>query len=95
MYDAMARLEELAGKARRAEEIVAEWSARQFVGRAEEGRIVATTDALGTLLTLEISPLSRKRLDATRLADAILAAIAQAEEAAAASKGQLMNTLHP
>ncbi|SDH82535.1 YbaB/EbfC family nucleoid-associated protein [Nonomuraea jiangxiensis] len=94
MYEAMARLDQLVAAAGRAEEMVAEWSARQFVGRADEGRIVATTDALGALLTLEISPLSRKRLDARRLADEILAAVVRAEQAAAASKDELMTGLH-
>jgi DNA-binding protein YbaB len=95
MDELMARLEQIAATARRAEELAAEWSAREFVGRADEGRIVATTDALGTLVKLEISPLSRKRLDARRLADEIVAAVVMAEDAAAAAKDRLMSTAHP
>ncbi|TMR07579.1 hypothetical protein ETD86_51500 [Nonomuraea turkmeniaca] len=95
MEEAMARLEEIVASARRAEEAAAEWSARQFVGRADEGRIVATTNALGVLVELEIHPLSRKRLDARRLADEITAAVVKAEEAAAAAKDGLMNGLRP
>ncbi|MER7363345.1 YbaB/EbfC family nucleoid-associated protein [Nonomuraea wenchangensis] len=88
--EAMARLEALMAGARQAEEAVAEWSARRFTGRADEGRIEATTDALGVLLDLRIHPLSRARLDARRLADAITSAIARAEEAAEAARNALM-----
>jgi DNA-binding protein YbaB len=95
MDELMARLDQIASAARRAEEKAAEWSARQFVGRADEGRIVATTDALGALIELEISPMSRKRLDARRLADEILAAVTKAEDAAAAAKDELMSGLRP
>ncbi|MGW0801892.1 YbaB/EbfC family nucleoid-associated protein [Nonomuraea sp. NPDC002799] len=93
MHEAMARLERLVATARRAEEMVSEWSSRQFVGRADEGRIVATADALGTLVALEISTVSRRRLDARRLADEILAAVVKAEQAAADSKDDLMGRL--
>ncbi|MEV4168419.1 YbaB/EbfC family nucleoid-associated protein [Nonomuraea sp. NPDC049709] len=95
MLEAMARLEELAAAARRAEELTSEWGTRRFVGRADEGRIVATTDALGALVELEIHPVSRKRLDARRLGDEILAAVVQAEAAAAAAKDELMDDLRP
>ncbi|WP_246074735.1 YbaB/EbfC family nucleoid-associated protein [Nonomuraea terrae] len=94
MDEATARLEHLVSTARRAEEMAAEWSTRRHVGRADEGRIVATTDAVGALVTLEISPLSRKRLDARRLADEILAAVTKAEQAAAASQDELLRGLH-
>ncbi|MEV0617195.1 YbaB/EbfC family nucleoid-associated protein [Nonomuraea sp. NPDC050404] len=93
MQELMDRLEAIVAAGRRAEEKAAEWSARQFVGRADDGRIVARTDALGTLIELEIHPMSRKRLDARRLADEITAAVAQAEEAASAAKDELMNGL--
>ncbi|WP_223167048.1 YbaB/EbfC family nucleoid-associated protein [Nonomuraea sp. SYSU D8015] len=95
MDELMERLEAITAAGRRAEEMTAEWSTRQFVGRADEGRIVATADALGTLTKLEISPLSRKRLDARRLADEIVAAVSKAEEAAAAAKDELMSNLRP
>lgn len=85
MEEAMARLDELISSARRAEEAVAEWSARRFTGTADQGRIVATTDALGILLDLRIHPLSRSRLDARRLADEILSAITRAERDAASA----------
>ncbi|MCF6476526.1 YbaB/EbfC family nucleoid-associated protein [Nonomuraea sp. MG754425] len=89
MQEAMARLEALAASARQAEERAAEWSVRRFTGRADEGRIVATVDALGVLAELEIHPLSRRRLDARRLGDEILNAIVRAEEAAAIAKDEL------
>ncbi|PZG17898.1 YbaB/EbfC family nucleoid-associated protein [Nonomuraea aridisoli] len=94
MDEAMARLEHLISTARQAEERAAEWSTRWHVGRADEGRIVATADALGTLVALEISPLSRKRLDARQLADEILAAVTKAEQSAAASQDELLRGLH-
>ncbi|MEV4084654.1 YbaB/EbfC family nucleoid-associated protein [Nonomuraea fuscirosea] len=91
----MERLDAVVASARRAEERAAEWSARQFVGRADEGRIVARTDALGTLVALEIHPLSRKRLDARRLADEITAAVVMAERAATDARDELMNAPRP
>ncbi|HEX4812433.1 MAG TPA: YbaB/EbfC family nucleoid-associated protein [Nonomuraea sp.] len=90
MDELMARLEAIAETARRAEEMAAEWSTRRFVGRADEGRVIATTDALGTLLDLQISPLSRARLDPRRLADEITTAITKAEEAAATAMKDLL-----
>ncbi|TXK36012.1 YbaB/EbfC family nucleoid-associated protein [Nonomuraea sp. C10] len=94
MEEAMARLDELVSTARRAEEAAAEWSARRFTGRADEGRVVATTDALGVLLDLRIHPVSRSRLDARRLADEILAAITRAEEEAENARSRLLPGLH-
>lgn len=95
MRELMERLDAVVASARRAEERAAEWSARQFVGRADEGRIVARTDALGTLVALDIHPLSRKRLDARRLADEITAAVIMAEQAATAARDELMNGPRP
>lgn len=95
MDEAMARLEHLISTARQAEERTAEWSARRHVGRADDGRVVATADALGTLVALEISPVSRKRLDARRLADEILVAVTKAEQSAAESRDELLRGLHP
>lgn len=95
MRELMERLDAVVASARRAEERAAEWSARQFVGRADEGRIVARTDALGTLVALEIHPLSRKRLDARRLADEITAAVVMAERAATDARDELMNAPRP
>lgn len=93
--DAQARLDELVAAAERAETLVEEWTAREFTGRADDGRITAATDPLGALVSLEISPSSRRRLDATGLADAILTAISAAQEAAAAATEELMNELNP
>ncbi|QYC38708.1 hypothetical protein Nocox_05405 [Nonomuraea coxensis DSM 45129] len=90
MDEAMARLDALMAGARRAEEAVAEWSARRFTGRADEGRIEATTDALGVLVGLRIHPVSRARMDARRLADAITAAIQRAEEAAESARATVL-----
>jgi DNA-binding protein YbaB len=95
MDEAMARLEAIIASAERAEEKAAEWRVRQFVGRADQGRIVATANALGVLVNLEIHPLSRRRLDARRLADEITAAIVKAEEAAVAARDELTNGLRP
>lgn len=89
MDEAMARLDEILSSARRAEETAAQWSARRFTGRADGGRIVATTDALGVLLDLSIHPLSRSRLDARRLADEILSAITRAERDAESAMPRL------
>jgi DNA-binding protein YbaB len=93
MEEAQARLEALIAAAEQAEARVEEWSAAEFAGVADEGGIVAVTDALGTITRLEISPRSRRRLDATGLAAAILAAITTAEEAAAASRDALLGSL--
>lgn len=95
MDEAMARLEHVLSTARQAEQRTAEWSTRHHVGRADEGRIVATANAVGTLVALEISPLSRKRLNAIRLADEILAAISKAEQSAAESRDALLRSLQP
>ncbi|TDD12821.1 YbaB/EbfC family DNA-binding protein [Nonomuraea deserti] len=94
MEEAQARLEALIAAAERAEARVEEWTAAEFTGRADGGGIVAVTDALGILTRLEISPRSRRKLDATNLADAILAAITTAEEAAAASRDEFLTDLH-
>ncbi|MEV0145036.1 MULTISPECIES: YbaB/EbfC family nucleoid-associated protein [unclassified Nonomuraea] len=93
LEEAEARLEALIAAAARAEARVEEWSAAEFSGRADDGGIAAVTDALGTLVRLEISPRSRRRLDATGLADAILTAITAAEEAARASRDTLFADL--
>ncbi|GAA2356587.1 hypothetical protein GCM10010404_06390 [Nonomuraea africana] len=95
MEDAQARLDGLMAVAARAEALVEEWSVREFTGRADEGRIVAATDSLGGLLRLEISPLSRRRLGAQQLADAILTAIRTAEEEAVIAKEELLHDLRP
>ncbi|MCA2220885.1 YbaB/EbfC family nucleoid-associated protein [Nonomuraea aurantiaca] len=94
MEEAQARLAALIAAAEQAEARVEEWSAAEFAGVADEGGIVAVTDALGTITRLEISPRSRRRLDATGLAAAILAAITTAEEAAVASRDALLGSLH-
>ncbi|MFD1931562.1 MULTISPECIES: YbaB/EbfC family nucleoid-associated protein [Nonomuraea] len=93
MEAAQARLDDLVTLADRADDMVDRWSAGEFTASADEGRIVATTDALGSLLSLDISPVSRRRLDAVELADAILTAVVAAEDAAAASKDELMEDL--
>ncbi|MFE3455699.1 YbaB/EbfC family nucleoid-associated protein [Nonomuraea sp. NPDC059194] len=93
MADAQARLDELITAGERAETLVEEWTTRHFTGTADDGRIIATTDALGSLLTLDISPVTRRRLDTVQLADAILAAIVTAEQAAEQAKDELMNGL--
>ncbi|MEU6738047.1 YbaB/EbfC family nucleoid-associated protein [Streptosporangium sandarakinum] len=93
LEEARARLEALIAAAGRAEAEAEEWSAAEFVGQADEGGIVAVTDALGVVTRLEISPRSRRRLDATGLADAILAAVTTAEEAAASSRDALFANL--
>ncbi|GAA2290554.1 hypothetical protein GCM10010149_41950 [Nonomuraea roseoviolacea subsp. roseoviolacea] len=93
--EAQARLDAMVSAAARAEERVDEWSAAEFSGRADDGGITAVTDALGVLVRLEISPRSRRRLDATGLAHAILTAVTAAEDAAAASRDALFADLLP
>ncbi|MEO3793263.1 YbaB/EbfC family nucleoid-associated protein [Nonomuraea sp. B10E15] len=93
MEEAQARLDALIAAAERAEARVEEWTAAEFTGRADRGGIVAVTDALGVLTRLEISPRSRRKLDAANLADAIFAAITTAEEAAAAARDKFLADL--
>ncbi|NUW44882.1 YbaB/EbfC family nucleoid-associated protein [Nonomuraea rhodomycinica] len=93
--EAQARLDALISAAARAEARVEEWSAAEFSGRADDGGITAVTDALGTLVRLEISARSRRRLDAASLAHEILTAVTAAEDAAASSRDTLFADLLP
>ncbi|MFI6500356.1 hypothetical protein [Nonomuraea typhae] len=93
MHLMQARLDELIAAGERAETLVEEWNTRRHTAGADHGRIVAVTDALGTLVSLDISPLSRRNLDAVQMADALMKAISGAEEAAAAAHADLMDGL--
>ncbi|WP_249346465.1 YbaB/EbfC family nucleoid-associated protein [Microbispora sp. H11081] len=82
MRDLRARMERLSAAAAWMDELAAEWSTREHVGRADEGRITATVDAVGTLRALDIHPLSMRGLDSRALAEAVLKAVRRAEAAA-------------
>ncbi|SDI30275.1 Conserved DNA-binding protein YbaB [Sinosporangium album] len=72
---------------------VAQWSERRFTGTADKGGVVATVDAAGNLLSLEISPLSKRRLDGVTIGDAVVAAVHAGELAAAEAKEAMMREL--
>lgn len=82
--------ERLSAVAARMDELAAEWSTRQYAGRADEGRVTATVDAVGTLRSLDIHPLSMRRLDSRSLAEAVVTAVRRAEAAAEAAKEELL-----
>ncbi|MEV4294866.1 YbaB/EbfC family nucleoid-associated protein [Microbispora rosea] len=90
MRELRARMERLTAAAALMDELATEWSAREHTGRADEGRITATVDAVGTLRALDIHPLSMRRLDGRALAEAVLTAVRRAEAAAEAAKEELL-----
>ncbi|WP_326819969.1 YbaB/EbfC family nucleoid-associated protein [Streptosporangium sp. NBC_01756] len=88
--DELRRLAEQLSKASaEAEAAVAEWGARKFTGTADKGGVVATVDAVGNLLALDISVLSKRRHDGVTLGDAVVVAIHAAEQAAAEAKATM------
>ncbi|WP_244312288.1 YbaB/EbfC family nucleoid-associated protein [Microbispora hainanensis] len=90
MRELRARMERLTAAAALMDERVAEWSTREHTGRADEGRITATVDAVGTLRALDIHPLSMRRLDGRALAEAVLTAVRRAEASAEAAKEEML-----
>ncbi|MGI5161063.1 YbaB/EbfC family nucleoid-associated protein [Microbispora sp. CA-102843] len=90
MRELRARMERLADAAALMDELATEWSTREYTGRADEGRITAIVDAVGTLRTVDIHPLSMRRLDSRALAEAVLKAVRRAEAAAEASKEEML-----
>ncbi|WP_219504339.1 YbaB/EbfC family nucleoid-associated protein [Nonomuraea ceibae] len=86
--------EQLAGATARIEEIVAAWSTRTFTGSADSGGVVATVDAAGGLLSVDISVVSKRRHDGVTLGDAIVAAVRAAENAAAESQDAMTRELN-
>ncbi|MFB4292807.1 YbaB/EbfC family nucleoid-associated protein [Nonomuraea sp. ATR24] len=86
--------EQLAGATSRIEEIVAAWSTRTFTGSADSGGVVATVDAAGGLLSVDISVVSKRRHDGVTLSDAIVAAVRAAENAAAESQDAMTRELN-
>ncbi|GAA2300548.1 hypothetical protein GCM10010149_57040 [Nonomuraea roseoviolacea subsp. roseoviolacea] len=72
---------------------VEQWARREFTGKVDQGGIVATVDASGNLLALDISGLSRRRHDGVTLGDAVLAAVHAAEQAAAEARTTMMRDL--
>ncbi|MFF4123990.1 Conserved DNA-binding protein YbaB [Microbispora rosea] len=90
MRELRTRMERLTAAAALMDELATEWSTREHTGRADEGRITATVDAVGTLRALEIHPLSMRRLDGRALAEAVLTAVRRAEAAAEAAKEDLL-----
>ncbi|MEU0566631.1 YbaB/EbfC family nucleoid-associated protein [Nonomuraea sp. NPDC005983] len=85
--------EQLERMSAEAEAVVAEWGAREFTGSADDGGVVATVDAAGTLLALDVSQLSKRRHDGVTLGDAVVAAVHAAEQAAAEAKTTMMRDL--
>ncbi|MFD9941188.1 YbaB/EbfC family nucleoid-associated protein [Nonomuraea sp. NPDC059023] len=85
--------ERLAGASAKIDPIVEKWSARTFTGAAAEGGVVATVDAAGTLVALDISALGKRRNDGIALADAVVAAVEAAEGMAAQAKAEMMDEL--
>jgi DNA-binding protein YbaB len=76
-----------------AETIAQEWSERRFIGSADRGGVVATVDAAGALVALEVSSLSKRRNDGRTLGDAAVAAVHAAEQAAVEAKEAMMREL--
>ena len=72
---------------------VADWSTREFVGEADEGRITANVSAVGELRSINIHLLSKRKLDNISLAEAIVTAILAGEEAAATAKSAMLSSL--
>ncbi|MEV4892479.1 YbaB/EbfC family nucleoid-associated protein [Nonomuraea sp. NPDC055795] len=95
--DEMRRLrtlaEQLAGASATIEPVVESWSSRTFTAASAEGGVVATVDAAGTLLALDISALSKRRYDGVSLADAVVVAVHAAEETAAEAKAAMLAEL--
>lgn len=65
------------------------WLKSEYTGTANEGQIVATVSAAGSLTSLSISPLSKRRLDNLTLGDSIAEAIRNAEREAHRAKGAI------
>ncbi|MCC5575748.1 YbaB/EbfC family nucleoid-associated protein [Microtetraspora sp. AC03309] len=92
--DELRRLsEQLAGASAETDATMAEWGARRFTGTADKGGVVATVDAVGNLLALDVSVASKRRLDSVTLGDAVIAAIHAAEQAATEAKDAMMREL--
>ncbi|WP_431898411.1 YbaB/EbfC family nucleoid-associated protein [Nonomuraea sp. bgisy101] len=92
-YEELDRLaEQLAGAAAAYEASVEEWSRRQFTGTADEEGIVATVDAMGNLVSLQISLRSKRRHDGVTLGDAVVTAVHAAEQAAAEAQETMMRS---
>ncbi|RJL30033.1 YbaB/EbfC family nucleoid-associated protein [Bailinhaonella thermotolerans] len=90
-----ARLDAMARAARDFEERVGEWGASEFTGTADEGRIVATVNAMGVLLRLDVHVLSKRRLDGVRLGDAVVEAVNAAEAAADEARRAMTHAFRP
>lgn len=75
------------------ETTVAGWMGQEFTGTADEERIIATVDAMGSLAYIEVSSLSVRRLDNLSLGDAIVAAVHAAEATAEQAKAQMLGSL--
>lgn len=86
--------EQMSAASAEIEAAVAEWGARQFTGTADRGGVVATVDAVGNLLALDISVLSKRRHDGVTLGDAVVVAIHAAEQAAAEAKNAMTSGLN-
>ncbi|WP_433251323.1 YbaB/EbfC family nucleoid-associated protein [Streptosporangium sp. CA-135522] len=85
--------ERLAETSARIGETMAAWASLRFTGTAADGGVVATVDTTGNLLALDISVVSKRRLDGVTLGDAVVKAIRAAERAAAESEATMTREL--
>ncbi|MFI6909413.1 YbaB/EbfC family nucleoid-associated protein [Nonomuraea sp. NPDC050394] len=86
MWEPRTSAEQLAAASAKIDPIVESWIARTFTATSADGGVVATVDAAGSLLSLDISALSKRRYDSVTLADAVVAAVHAAEAMAAQAK---------
>ncbi|GAA3470093.1 YbaB/EbfC family nucleoid-associated protein [Nonomuraea roseola] len=92
--DELRRLTELLSKdSGEADAAVSAWSTQQYTGTADHDGVVATVDAVGNLVALDISVVSKRRLDGVTLGDAVVAAVHAAEKAAATAKATMLENL--
>ncbi|MFC4112061.1 YbaB/EbfC family nucleoid-associated protein [Nonomuraea zeae] len=90
LTEQLERLERLSATQADSQAAAEQLAAREFTGKADKGGITATVNGAGSLLTIDISRLSKRRHDGVTLGDAVLVAIRAAEQAAAEAKSALM-----
>lgn len=69
------------------------WMRAEHRGTANDDQIVAVVSATGELISMSISPLSKRRLDNLTLGDAIAEAIRNAEQEAQRARGAMFGDL--
>lgn len=72
---------------------IGRWLESEHVGTANDGQIVAVVSATGKLVSVSISPLSKRRLDNLTLGDAITEAIVNAEQEARRAKSSMFGDM--